>query len=301
MAGSAHHHHAHGGAADEPQTARIAIAATANVSFAVVQVVVGLAIGSVVVLADAAHQVVDACGLVIALGAALLARRSADGSMSFGWGKADALGGFVSSLLLLASIVWIGYESIERLSNPPDIEGWGVIAIGVAGLVVNGGSVLLLDHSHEHLSIQAARLHLITDLVGSVLVVVAGVILAGTNAAWIDPVASLVLCALILRALYTMFRRTAHELLDRAPDGLTTDVVATALAGHDAVLDVHHVHVRPLGAGAVSVTAHVVVGEQSMHDAQGQIDSMNELLADELGVAHSTLQLECHACESTVH
>lgn len=281
---------------------RLGIAAGVNVAFAVVQVIIGLAIGSVVVLADAAHQVVDALGLMTALVAALLASRPASSEMSFGWGKADALGGFVSSVLLLGSVVWISFEAIRRLLDPVDVEGGGVIAMGLIAIAVNGGSVWVLGsshhHGHDHLSMRAARLHLLTDLAGSVIVVVAGLVLYFTTASWIDPVASLIVSLMVVRSTWRLLGVATAELLDRAPGHVDADDVLAHLAQQPGVEHVHHVHVRSLGQQRTSVTAHVVVaGEPSLHDAQHQIGTLTTVLERDLGVGHATIQLECHACE----
>ena len=287
------HSHAHG-----VSPRRLIAAATANSGFAVVQVLVGISLGSVVVLADAAHQVVDAIGLLTALAAVLLAARPTSEAMSFGWGKSDALGGLVSGLLLLGSIGWIVLESFRRLLDPVEVDGTGVIVIGMIAVAVNGLSVLALSGGgHASLSLRAARLHLITDLAGSFIVILAGVALAGTTATWIDPAASLLLSAIVLRATLMLVRNACQELLDRTPDGLSVDAVAAVLRDQPGVELVHHVHVRPLGQQRSSVTAHVVMsGAPTLHDAQGELANLNAALSAELGVNHSTLQLECHPC-----
>lgn len=290
----ADHAHDHG----PVPTGRLIGAAGLNSGFAVIQVIVGLALGSVVVLADAAHQVVDAVGLLTALMAALLAARPTSSSMSFGWGKADALGGFVSGLLLLGSIAWIVYESIVRLSDPVPVEGGGVITIGLIAVAVNGLSVLALSGGAESLSLRAARLHLLTDLAGSFVVVAAGVVLAGTDWFWIDPAASLVLSAVVLHATIRLLMVATNELLDRVPSGVSVRAVQDVLGSQPGVDRVHHVHVRPLGQRRASVTAHVVMRDQpSLHEAQDRLGVMSGALADELGVTHATLQMECHPCD----
>jgi len=290
--------HAHGG------VERLGLAAVANVSFAVVQVVVGLAIGSVVVLADAAHQAVDALGLVTALIALRIARRSADDRFTYGLGKSDALGGLLSALLLVASVAWIVWESVTRLFSPEEVDGGGVIAIGIVAVVVNAASVVLVGHGHGHdqISLRAARLHLLTDLAGSFIVVASGVLLAAGGPAWIDPLASLVLSAAVLWSTRRLTVAATQLLLDRVPARLTTGAVVDALMGHHAVDAVHHVHLRSLGGGDVSVTAHIVVdGARSVHDAQTTVEQLSALLQREQGIGHATLQLECHDCADDVH
>ncbi|MEP1126006.1 MAG: cation diffusion facilitator family transporter [Ilumatobacter sp.] len=280
--------------------ARLAVAAGANTLFAVVQIVVGLAIGSVVVLADAAHQAVDALGLITALIAVRVARRPASRDWSYGFGKADALGGFVSALLLAASVGWIVIESVRRLIEPESVEGGGVIVIGLIAIAVNGAGVLLVGHGHgdEAISLRAARLHLLTDLAGSVVVVLAGVLLVTTDASWIDPVASLLVSVAVLWSTWHLIRSAVGVLLDRSPAGMSAAELDELLASHDDVDVAHHVHVRSLGAGRHSASAHVVVhGETTVHRSQEIVDELGTLVRDRFGVEHVTIQIECeHHC-----
>ncbi len=298
------HHHGPGGHSHSHSAVsntRLGLAAAVNVGFAVVQVIVGLALGSVVVLADALHQIVDAVGLLTALIALILLRRPATRAMSYGWGKADALGGYTSGLLLVGSVVWVAYEAIGRLFDPVDVDGGGVILIGIAGVLVNGISVLVLGHG-EHLSLKAARLHLLVDLAGSVVVVLAGLVLAGTSYTWIDPAASLLINALVLHGTWNLLRTAGAELLDRSPVGTDADQIGDLIRTIDSVSDVHHVHTRSIAPGVSSVTAHVVIdGSVSLHVAQEAMALVQEQLASSLGVAHSTIQMECHNCEDAVH
>jgi cobalt-zinc-cadmium efflux system protein len=296
-----HNHAGHSHDHSTVSTTRLGLAAAVNVGFAGVQIIVGLALGSVVVLADALHQVVDAVGLLTALVALVLLRRPATSSMSYGWGKADALGGYTSALLLLASVAWILYESIERLFNPVEVDGGGVILIGIAGIIVNGASVLILGEG-EHLSLKAARLHLLVDLAGSVVVVLAGVLLQGTTFTWIDPVASLLINALVLHGTYNLLRAAGGELLDRAPVGATVEQIDELLRSIEGFNEVHHVHTRSLGPGSATMTAHVVIDESlGLHDAQETMHAVQIDLAVRFGIAHSTIQLECHACQDVAH
>jgi cobalt-zinc-cadmium efflux system protein len=293
--------HGHG---RDRATIRLGAATVLNVGFAVVQVVVGLAIGSVVVLADAAHQAVDALGLVTALLALSVARRPATENWTFGFGKADALGGLLSALLLVGSVVWIVFESVRRLFEPEPVSGGGVVVIGLIAIAVNGLGVLLVGHSHgdEAMSLRAARLHLLTDLAGSVIVVLAGLALVAGGPVWIDPGASLVLAAAVLWSTWQIIRVTVGVLLDRVPERLTSREVEAMLEAQPGVDHVHHVHLRPLGGGTVSVTAHVVVdGSRSVHDAQSTLDDLSGVLLVEHDISHATLQLECHDCGGDEH
>ena len=287
----------HGGTS----TARLAFVAGVNITFAIVQIIVGLALGSVVVLADALHQAVDAVGISTALVAVVLLRRPASLEMSYGWGRADALGGYTSGLLLLGSVVWVVYESIERLIDPIEVDGGGVIVIGLIGIIINGASVWALGNA-GNLSIRAARLHMALDLAGSVIVVAAGLLLVGTNATRIDPAASLVVNVLVLWGTVGLLRASAGVLLDRVPDDASIEDVETALLDQDGVSSVHHVHMRSLGPGMRSLTAHVVLeGSPNLHDAQTRLNEIQHDLVNSLGIAHTTVQLECHECKDSDH
>lgn len=295
--------HRHGSPHDR-RGGRLGAAALLNTGFGVVQVAVGLAIGSVVVLADAAHQAVDALGLVTAWIAVRVARRPATDLWSFGFGKADALGGFVSGLLLLGSVTWIVVESVRRLFDPEPVSGGAVIAIGLVAIAVNGAGVVLVGGGHgpSAMSLRAARLHLLTDLAGSVVVVISGVLLAVGGPDWIDPVASLVLSAAVLWITFRLLLSVVRVLLDREPEGLGSDDVVATLLAQPGVDDVHHVHLRPLGGGEVSVTAHVVVdGAGAVHDAQQLVGRLGRSLEIEHGVGHATIQVECHDCDDPNH
>lgn len=276
---------------------RLGVAAGVNSVFAVVQVVVGLAIGSVVVLADAAHQAVDALGLITALVAVGVARRPASHTWSYGFGKADALGGLISALLLFGSIVWITVEAIRRLVTPEPVDGAGVVVIGLIAIAVNGIGVLLVGHGHgdEAVSMRAARLHLLTDLAGSFVVVLAGTLLAVTDLAWIDPVASLIVSAAVVWSTSRLAASAIAILLDRSPADVSAAELEAVLTAHPDVELTHHVHVRSLGSGRHAASAHVVIhGATTVHRSQEIIDELASEVDEALGVDHVTLQMECH-------
>ena len=292
------HAHTHG----SPQ--RLGWAAFTNIAFAVVQVIAGLAIGSVVVLADAAHQTVDALGLITALIALRFSLRPPTSDWTYGMGKADALGGFVSALLLLGSVAWILVESVRRFFEPTEVSGVSVMIIGVIAIGVNGVGVLLVGHGHgdEAVSLRAARLHLMTDLLGSVVVVAAGALLALGGPSWIDPAASVLLSVAVIWTTWRLLRSAAAILLDRAPDRVRSIDVAALLGAQPGVDEVHHVHLRPLGGGHVSASAHVVVdGEMSVHDVQHTVERLSGVLLATHEVTHTTLQVECHPCADDHH
>lgn len=280
---------------------RLGLAAGLNTAFGVVQIIVGLAIGSVVVLADAAHQAVDALGLITAFVAVRVSMRPVSERWSYGMGKADALGGFTSALLLLASVGWIVVESIRRLVDPEPVDGSAVVLIGVLATVVNALGVVLVGHGHgdEALSLRAARLHLLTDLAGSIVVVLAGIGLATGGPDWIDPVASLLICLAVLWTTWRLVVSATSILLDRSPGGLQSADLAAVLNEHRDVDAAHHVHLRSLGGGRRSASAHVVVdGAMTAHRSQQVIDELGATVQHRFDIDHLTVQVEClHHCD----
>ena len=283
------------------RVARLAVAAGLNGGFGAVQVAVGIIAGSVAVLADAAHQAVDMIGLLLALAAAVLARRPATTQMTYGWTKFDALGSYTSCLVLLASVVWIVIESIERLRAPVEFSTGPVIAVGAIGIGINALGVILLGGGHD-LSSRAARLHLITDLAGSVLVLVAGAAVAAGLPFWLDPVVSLVITVLVIGSAGRLMILAGRHLLDSAPREVSAQHLAEVLTSHPDVSEAHHIHVRTLDTHSLSGSAHVVIdGGRSVHETQLIADQLTRTVADRLGIDHATLQFECHPCADLEH
>jgi cobalt-zinc-cadmium efflux system protein len=257
----------------------------------------------VAVLADAAHQAADAIGLLIALTAALLARRPPSARRTFGWARADALGAQVSASLLLASLVWLTYETILRLLDPVAVEAAGVSLFGLLGIAVNGIGLVLLRGGHDHaLSLEAARIHLLTDLGGSVVVLLAGVGVGLTGWDRLDPVASLFISAAAGWTTIDLLRNATGVLMDRVPSHLDMDEVTAALAAEPGVQGVHHLHLWSLGGGDIALSAHVqLAGDLALHEAQERTREFDELLQRRFGIGHTTLQVECHDCEAPTH
>jgi cobalt-zinc-cadmium efflux system protein len=299
------HQHEHGPTAGDGDVApgRLAAAAAINGGFGVAQVIGGLAIGSVAVLADAAHQAADAIGLLIALTAALLARRPPSAERTFGWGRADAIGAQISGSLLLASLAWLTYETVGRLIDPVAVEARGLSVFGILGIAVNGIGLLLLRGSHGHvLSVRAARIHLLTDLGGSMVVLLAGVGVALTGWDRLDPLASLVISAAAAWTTVDLLRSATGVLMDRVPAHLDMAEVTATLAAEPGVQGVHHLHLWSLGGGDVALSAHIqLAGDLALHEAQERTRGFEELLLDRFGIGHTTIQVECHDCEAPTH
>lgn len=274
-------------------------ALVANAAFLVVEVVGGVAFSSLALLADAAHMVTDVAALAIALLAQSLLTRPATARHSFGLQRAEVLGAQVNGLILLAASGWIFWEAARRVGDPPDVVGGGVVVVGLAGLAVNLGSLALLVRSQGHsLNMRGASAHMAADAAGSAGATVAGLAVLLGDAAWADPAMSFLIGALVLWSAWTLLRDATNVLLEGTPRGTDPRQVEAALAGEEGVEGVHHLHVWNLASEVPSLSAHVVLaGAPNLHEAQGRADRLKTMLEERFGIAHATLELECHGCE----
>ena len=275
----------------------LAVAAGANTVLLVVQVVGALAFGSLALLADSVHQASDVVSLFLAVGIAGLVARPASTRYTFGLKRADALGGLAHAALLGGGAVLIVIEAVRRVGSDQHVDGLGVVVLATVGLLINGLSARWLHGSHGHsLNVEGAVLHLVADALGSLVVLISGVVLLFSDAAWIDPAASMIVTALIVWSAARLARASLHVLLDGVPPGVDIEALRALLVADPSVTDVHHLHVRALDGDTLSLTGHVRVETDQLHDAQTVTRRLTDALADQ-GIAHVTLQAECHPCE----
>jgi len=269
----------------------------ANVVLLVVQAAGAAAFGSLALLADAGHQGSDVVALVVAVVAQAVAARGPSGDYTYGLRRVEVMGALANAVLLLAAAVWVVVEAVGRLGDPPEVSGVGVVALGVAGLVVNGGCAWLLRRTHDRShNVRGAALHLFGDAAGSFGVVVAGVAVAVGDADWVDAAVALPIAALLVVSGVRLVRQTSRILLEGAPPGFDGAELAGVLLGHELVDDVHHLHVWGMDSTTVALSAHVVVAAETLHDAQAVSAELEERLRS-AGVDHATLALECHPCD----
>ena len=281
------------------QQRALLIAIVINGAYLVVEVAGGVIFNSLALLADAGHMLSDVGALAIALIAHRLMARPATARHTYGLQRAEVVGGFFSAVSLAIVVVWIVVEALGRLRHPEDVAGGGLLAVAGIGLIVNVLSAAMLARSKgSSLNMQAAFLHMAADAAGSVAVIVAamGVIIWGVT--WVDPVASILIGALILWAAAKVIKNTVHVLLEGSPRGMDAEEVERSMRQFEGVDGVHHLHLWNLASDVPALSAHVVLeGELDLHDAQQRGDRIKTMLAQRFGIEHATLELECHACE----
>lgn len=297
------HGHAHSHGPSRSSSGRvITVALVLNSVLAVGQVVAGVLFGSIALVADSVHQVVDVAGLAIALVGVRLAARGVTERNTFGWARADVLGALASSTLLLASSVWIAVEAVRRLADPHGIDGWPVLVVAVVGLVVNAGSAVALARAEGSMATRAAVVHLVGDAAGSAGVLVSALAVLAADATWVDPLVALAIAAWVAWTGWALLRTSARLLLDVVPVGLSAEGVAATMAGVDGVVDVHHLHLWEPAPGDPSVSAHIVVaGDMVVHESQALLDQVRAAMVSAHGIRHATFEVECHPCAEAEH
>lgn len=309
--GGTPHGHGHvpgGDAGDRAQQARrlwLVLVLTAAVLAA--QAVGARVSGSLALLADAGHALTDVAGLGLALVAIRLAGRAATSRHTFGLVRLEVLAALANAIILFVVAALVVTEAVGRWQDPPDVRPGPMVAFAAVGLVVNVvGLLLLRDGARRSVNVRAAYLEVLGDGLGSLAVVAGGLLLAATGWALLDPLASLVVAALIVPRAWTLLRHVVHVLLEAVPDDVDVDEVRAHLARTPGVHSVHDLHVWTLTSGAPVMSAHVVVDDAVLTGAgpDAVLEALGGCLSDHFDVAHSTFQIEsaAHAQhEATLH
>ncbi len=257
----------------------------------VVEVVGGVISGSLALIADAAHMLSDAAALGIALGAIWLAERPPTLRRSFGYQRAEILAAFFNGLTLLVVSLWIFYEAYQRLSEPHEVLGGPMLAVAVAGLVVNllAAYVLARDEG-DSLNVSAALRHVLADLAGSVGVIVAALIILLTGWEDADPIIGALIGLFVLLSAWPVLRDSVSVLLEQAPAGVDVEEIKRSLEGERGVVDVHDLHVWTITSGFPALAVHVLV-EQG-EDCHACRRSLERMLVERFGIDHTTIQVD---------
>ena len=292
------HGHAHGhgsGTASGPQRRRLGIVLVLTLGVLVAEVVGAVLSGSLALLADAGHMATDAAGIALALGAVALAQRPARGRRTFGWQRAEILAAVANGLLLLAVAGYVLVEAIRRVGDPPEISSGPMLAIATVGLAVNLVGLAVLHRGRaESLNVRGAYLEVLADAMGSVAVIVAGVVIATTGWTPADTVASLAIGVLVVPRAWLLLRDALDVLLEAAPRGVDLDQVRAHILRVDGVLGVHDLHAWTITSGLPVLSAHVVVSDGALAAGHGGrvLDALCACLGDHFDMAHCTFQLE---------
>lgn len=287
------HEHAHSG---DGRSRKLLFAFVLTTVMMVVEVVGGMWSGSLALLADAGHMMVDALALLLALVGAWMATKPADARRSYGYGRMEVLVGFVNALSQFVLVGWIIYEGVTRLLHPTQILSGMMLVVAIVGLLVN---LLVLRTLHGHapddVNLAGASLHVLGDLLGSLAAVLAALAIRWFGWLWADPLLSLLVSLLILNSAWRLLRLSAHILLEGVPDGMDSALVEASLRGADpSIRDIHHLHVWQLASGSRMATLHAELHEPA--DSAQALQAIKQMLLERFHIQHVTVQIDPGEC-----
>lgn len=299
----AHEHtHQHGPAVLTSINRTLIVGAILNAGYVVVEFVLGFSYNSLALIADAGHNLSDVASLLLSLLAFRLARVRQTPNFTYGYRKSTVLASLTNAVILLITIGAILWESFGRFRQPEPVAGGAVAWVASLGILVNAGSALLFFRDKEHdLNVKGAYLHLATDALVSLGVVVAGIIISYTGWVWLDPVIGIVVALVIMGSTWRLLSDSLRLSMDGVPAGIDLAAVQADLRAVAGVQDVHHVHVWAMSTTENALTAHLVLKSglsdtqiaALKHDARHRLEHQN--------ISHATLETEAMAnddCET---
>lgn len=289
-----HDHHDHRLAADR-RALTIALALVASILCA--EIVAGIVGHSLALLADAGHMLTDAAALVFALVASAMAARPAAGRWTYGYSRLEILAAQANGITLGLLAIWIVWSAVHRLVDPQDVRGGLVLVVALAGALASfAASAVLARASRESLNVRGAFLHIATDVAAFGAAAIAGGLILATGWNRLDPVASLLVAALMLWSSVQLLRESTTIFLERAPNDADPEAIGRALVGESDVVEVHDLHVWTVTSGFPALSAHVLVEPGA--DCHAARRRLERTLADRFGLTHTTLQVD-HAEPTT--
>jgi cobalt-zinc-cadmium efflux system protein len=262
------------------------------VAFMTVEVLAGILAHSLALISDAAHMLTDAAALGLALVALRLAARPARGAMTYGFQRVEVLAAQVNGITLLVLAGAIVYSAVARLISPQSVSAWTMVIVALAGIVVNGAATTALAGAgrETHMSVEGSFQHLLTDLFAFIGTALAGAVILLTGFERADPIASLLVAALMLRSAVGLLRDSGRVFLEAAPPGLDPQEIGRALVATTDVVEVHDLHVWELSVGFPALSAHVLVARDA--DCHAARRALELLLRERFGLEHTTLQVD---------
>jgi cobalt-zinc-cadmium efflux system protein len=282
------HHHQH---APPDYNRAFAAAVVLNLGFVIIEAVFGFLSQSLALLTDAGHNLSDVMGLLLAWGAAVLAKKRPSARRTYGYSRATIIASMFSGLILMGAVGAIGWEAVNRLFEPVEPAGRTIVIVAGIGVVINTATALFFISGKDHdLNIRGAFLHMAADAGISLGVVVSGLLIMFYGLNWVDPVISLAIAAAIFLSTWGLLRDSMNLAVDAVPRGVDPDAVREYLGGLPGVNTIHDLHIWPLSTTDTALTAHMVMdrfpaGDEFLADVAG-------VLEHRFGIRHPTIQME---------
>jgi cobalt-zinc-cadmium efflux system protein len=286
-----HEHNAHRLA--ERRGLTLAIIFTGTILLA--EIVGGILTNSLALLADAGHMLVDVASLVMSFLALTFALRPPSKERTFGFHRLEILAALANGVTLILICFYIFYEAYQRILTPEPVQGPGMLAIALVGLVANVAAIMVLEKG-ESLNVRSAFLHVLGDTLSSMGIIVGGLVMFVTGWYIIDPIISVLIALLILISAYRVTMEAVNVLLEATPRGIDLREVVEAVQKVDGVRDIHDVHIWSITSGLHALSAHLLIDDQLTSCSVDIVERVQSLLKRDFGIAHTTLQCECEHC-----
>lgn len=275
-----------------------------NVGFVIVEVIYGVMSDSLALLTDAGHNLSDVMGLLLAWGAAALAKKRPSPRRTYGFSRATIIASVFSGLLLMGAVGAIGWEAINRLMDPPQPAGKTIMIVAAIGVVINTVTALFfLSGKDDDLNIRGAFLHMAADAVVSLGVVVSGALILFYGLNWIDPVISLLIAAVIFLSTWSLLRDSLNLAVDAVPRNVDPEAVREYLSSLPGVKALHDLHIWPMSTTETALTAHLVM--EVFPDSDRFLNDVARVLSSRFSIKHPTIQMERHdsdvICDQSLH
>jgi cobalt-zinc-cadmium efflux system protein len=297
--GHGHHHHHHHDSRDL-KGRNLLISIILNVVITLAQVIGGLISGSLALLSDALHNFSDVLSLVISYAANTMVRKKASANRTFGYKRAEIIAAFVNSASLMAVAVFLIKEAIERFMDPQPISSGIVIWLSILGIAANGFSVLLLrSDSDRNMNLRSAYLHLLTDMMASVAVLIGGVLMYFFGWFWIDPALTILIAIYLVFMGYDLLKRSTRVLMLFTPKTIEVQRIVEAICRLEPIKNVHHVHIWQLNEDEVHLEAHLDFNRDiPLSEFDRILAEIETLLERDFGINHVNIQPEFGKCDS---
>lgn len=265
--------------------------------FLIAEVIGGILTGSLALISDAAHMLTDVTALIIALIAIRVSKRPADARRTFGYYRFEILAAAFNAALLFAVALYIIYEAYQRLKQPPEIYSTGMLIIASLGLLINLASMYLLSRDKDkNLNLKSAYLEVWSDMLGSVGVIIAALLIRFTGWGWVDSAIAVLIGLWVLPRTWILLKETINILLEGVPAGIDFNKIKSRIMSIKGISDVHDLHIWAITSDKISLTAHLIIASGFKEElVRGEVQS---LLLSQFKILHTTLQTEC---KKTLH
>ncbi|ABF43476.1 cation diffusion facilitator family transporter [Candidatus Koribacter versatilis Ellin345] len=290
--------HAHSGDLNDAKTSRVLrISLGVTVLYIVLLVVMGIRSHSLALLSEAGHNLSDFLALLLTWVAVYVQSRPPSATKTFGYQRAGVLAAFINAASLVLIAFFIFYEAGRRLYAPSDVEPRTMMWVAACGVVMNGAIALMLLRTRRDLNIRSAFLHELGDTLSTAAVIVGGWVILETGQSWVDPALSFGIGVLVLWSSFGVIRDSLNILLEGTPRGMNVQRLAERMCSIDGVIDVHDLHVWSLGSETHALSCHIRIADLRASESEAILKAVNEAVAHDFHIHHTTIQFEHEVCE----